>query len=180
MNYEVGKQYEMKVVDIRKDSAGHNYIALHDDDPNKEYRVYNILKCQLDSLPDTMYVIVKSIDVFGKIKFAQDIARLNKEHYHEGKLYAFDVIDVKEDHNTNVTYYELEDDFTTHRLYFSGRSCNKSRCDIYPGLRPAGPHRGGCPALPGGSRSPAASFRRLYKAGGGLPWCEIRWRPLWQ
>ena len=84
MNYEIGKQYEMKVVDIRKDSAGHNYIALHDDDPNKEYRVYNILKCQLDSLPDTMYVMVKSIDVFGKIKFAQDIARLNKEHYHEG------------------------------------------------------------------------------------------------
>ena len=120
MNYEVGKQYEMKVVDIRKDSAGHDFIALHDDDPNKEYRVYNILKCQLDSLPDTMYVIVKSIDVFGKIKFAQDIARLNKEHYHEGKLYAFDVIDVKEDHNTNVTYYELEDDFATHRLYFNG------------------------------------------------------------
>ena len=120
MNYEIGKQYEMKVVDIRKDSAGHNYIALHDDDPNKEYRVYNILKCQYDSLPDTMYVMVKSIDVFGKIKFAQDIARLNKEHYHEGKLYAFDVIDVKEDHNTNVTYYELEDDFSTHRFYFTG------------------------------------------------------------
>lgn len=120
MNYEVGKQYEMKVMDIRKDSAGHNYIALHDDDPSKEYRVYNILKCQLDSLPDTMYVIVKSIDVFGKIKFAQDIARLNKEHYHEGKLYAFDVIDVKEDLNTNATYYELEDDFTTHRFYFNG------------------------------------------------------------
>jgi hypothetical protein len=68
-----------------------------------------------------MYVIVKSIDVFGKIKFAQDIARLNKEHYHEGKLYAFDVIDVKEDHNTNATYYELEDDFTTHRFYFNGK-----------------------------------------------------------
>ena len=120
MNYEVGKQYEMKVVDIRKDSAGHDFIVLHDDDPNKEYRVYNILKCQLDSLPDTMYVMVKSIDVFGKIKFAQDIARLNKEHYHEGKLYAFDVIDVKEDLNTNATYYELEDDFTTHRFYFNG------------------------------------------------------------
>lgn len=43
MNYEVGKQYEMRVVDIRVDSAGYNYIALHDDDPSKEYRVYNIL-----------------------------------------------------------------------------------------------------------------------------------------
>ena len=60
------------------------------------------------------------VNVFGKIKFVQDIARLNKEHYHEGNLYAFDVIDVKEDHNTNVTYYELEDDFATHRLYFNG------------------------------------------------------------
>ena len=120
MNYEEGKQYEMKVVDIRKDSAGYNYIALHDHDPNKEYRVYNILKCQYESLPDTLYVTVKSIDEFGKIKFAQDIARLNKEHYHEGKLYAFDVIDVKEDHNTNATYYELEDDFSSHRFYFDG------------------------------------------------------------
>ena len=120
MNYEVGKQYEMKVVDIRKDSAGYNYIVLHDDDPNKEYRVYNILKCQYESLPDTLYVVVKSIDEFGKIKFVQDIARLNKEHYHKGKLYAFDVIDVKEDHNTNTPYYILEDDFNSHRYYFSG------------------------------------------------------------
>lgn len=120
MNYEVGKQYEMKVVDIRKDSAGYNYIALHDDDPNKEYRVYNILKCQYESLPYTLYVKVKSIDVFGRIKFVQDIARLNKEHYHEGKLYAFDVKDIKEDYNTNATYYEMEDDFTSHRLYFDG------------------------------------------------------------
>jgi hypothetical protein len=120
MNYEIGKQYEMKVVDIRKDSAGYNYIALHDDDPNKEYRVYNILKCQYESLPDTIYVKVKSIDVFGKIKFVQDEGRLNKEHYREGKLYAFDVKDVKEDHNTNATYYELEDDFSSHRYYFDG------------------------------------------------------------
>lgn len=120
MNYEVGKQYEMNVVGIRVDTAGYNYIALHDDDPNKEYRVYNILKCQYESLPDTLYVIVKSKDAFGKIKFAQDIARLNREHYHEGKLYAFDIKDVKEDLNTNATYYELEDDFSSHRFYFDG------------------------------------------------------------
>ena len=120
MNYEKGKQYELKVVDIRKDSAGYNYIALHDDDPNKEYRVYNILKCQYDSLPDKLYVIVKDIDAFGKIKFAQDIARLNRDHYREGKLYAFDIKDVKEDLNTDATYYELEDDFSSHRLYFEG------------------------------------------------------------
>jgi len=40
MNYEIGKQYEMKVVDIRKDSAGYNYIALHDDDSTNEENVY--------------------------------------------------------------------------------------------------------------------------------------------
>lgn len=120
MNYEIGKQYEMKVVDIRKDSAGYNYIALHDDDPNKEYRVYNILKCQYDSLPDTLYVKVKSIDVFGKIKFVQDEARLNKEHYQEGKLYAFEVTDVKEDFRTKSTFYVLEDDFSMHRMFYKG------------------------------------------------------------
>lgn len=120
MNYEVGKQYEMTVVDIRKDSAGYNYIALHDDDPSKEYRVYNILKCQYDSLPDTLYVTVKSIDVFGKTKFVQDEARLNREHYQEGKLYAFEVTDVKEDFRTKVTFYVLEDDFSTHRMFFKG------------------------------------------------------------
>ena len=120
MNYEIGKQYEMKVVDIRKDSAGYNYIALHDDDPNKEYRVYNILKCQYDSLPDTLYVKVKSIDVFGKIKFVQDEARLNKEHYQEGKLYAFEVTDVKEDFHTKSTFYVLEDDFSMHRMFYKG------------------------------------------------------------
>lgn len=118
MNYEVGKQYEMKVVDIRVDSAGYNYIALHDDDPNKEYRVYNILKCQYDSLPDKLYVLVKSIDVLGKIKFVQDEGRLNQEHYKEGKLYAFEITDVKEDFRTKATYYVLEDDFTSHRMYF--------------------------------------------------------------
>ena len=118
MNYEVGKQYEMNVVGIRVDTAGYNYIALHDDDPNKEYRVYNILKCQYESLPDTLYVLVKSIDAFGKIKFVQDEGRLNREHYQEGKLYAFEVTDVKEDFRTKDTYYVLEDDFSTHRLYF--------------------------------------------------------------
>ncbi len=120
MNYEIGKQYELKVVDIRKDSAGYNFIALHDDDPNKEYRVYNILKCQYDSLPDTLYVTVKSIDIFGRVKFQQDEARLNKEHYQEGKLYAFEVIDIKEDYNSKSAFYVLEDDFTSHRLYFKG------------------------------------------------------------
>ena len=125
MNYELGKQYEMKVVDIRVDSAGYNYIALHDEDSSKEYRVYNILKCQYESLPDTLYVKVKSIDQFGKVKFMQDEARLNKEHYQIGKLYAFEVTDVKEDYNSGKTYYVIEDEFTSHHYYFQGKQKHK-------------------------------------------------------
>jgi len=120
MNYELGKQYEMKVVGIHVDSTGYNYIALHDDDPSKEYRVYNILKCQYESLPDTLYVVVRSIDAFGKIKFRQDEGRLYQEHYKPGKLYAFEVTDVKEDYNSGKPYYVIEDDFATHHYYFQG------------------------------------------------------------
>lgn len=118
MNYEVGKQYEMKVVDIRVDSAGYNYIALRDDE--SEYRVYNILKCQYENLPDTLYVVLKDIDPFGKLKFRQDEGRLNQEHYIVGKYYAFEVTDVKEDFNSKAPYYVIEDDFTSHRFYFKG------------------------------------------------------------
>ena len=110
----------MQVAGIRKDSAGYDYIALHDDDPNKEYRVYNILKCQYDSLPEQLHVVVKSIDVFGKIKLRQDEEWLNRQHYEEGKLYAFEVTELKEDYNTAAPYYVIEDDFTSHRYYFKG------------------------------------------------------------
>lgn len=120
MNYEVGKQYEMRVVGIQKDSAGFNFIALHDDDPSKEYRVYNILKCQWDGLPDTLYVVVKSIDEYGRLKLRQDEGRLFQEHYITGKLYAFEVLDVKEDFNSGKPYYLIEDDFAAHHYYFQG------------------------------------------------------------
>lgn len=121
MNYEIGKQYEMKVVGFRKDSAGHDFIELHDDDPSKEYRVYNILKCQWDGLPETLYVIVKNIDEFGKIRLRQDEGRLFQEHYKIGKLYAFEVTDVKEDYNSRAPYCVIEDDFATHHYYFQGK-----------------------------------------------------------
>lgn len=110
----------MDVAGIRKDSAGYDYIALQDDDPSKEYRVYNILKCQYDSLPKTLYVKVKSIDAFGKMKFKQDEERLIKSHYQLRKLYPFEVTDVKEDYNTKKPYYVIEDDFMVHRYYFQG------------------------------------------------------------
>lgn len=120
MQYELGKQYEMRVVEMRKDSNDTDYIVLHDDDSLKEYRVYNILKCQYNGLPDTLYVKVKSIDEFGRIKFVQDEERLVKEHYEIGKLYAFEIVDVKEDYKTNAPYYVIEDNFKDHHYYFRG------------------------------------------------------------
>ncbi len=120
MQYELNKHYEMNVIGIRKDTAGYDYIALQDEDPSKEYRVYNILKCQYESLPKTLYVKVKSIDVFGKMKFAQDEERLIKEHYQQGKIYSFDVTDIKEDYYTKKTYYVIEDEFKAHHYYFQG------------------------------------------------------------
>ena len=81
MNYELGQQYEMRVVDTRFDSAGNKYVLLEDNNnPSAQIRVYNILKCQIDNLPETMYVKVYRIDEFGHVKFKQDEARLVKEH----------------------------------------------------------------------------------------------------
>ena len=120
MNYELGKQYELEVIDIRKDNAGYNYIALTDGKNPKEYRVYNILKCQYEGLPKSVYVKVTAIDVGGRVKFRQDEARLYEEHYKKGNLYPFSIIDVKEDYNSKVPFYIIEDDFSQHRIYFKG------------------------------------------------------------
>ena len=121
MNYEVGNKYIMNVAGIRKDSAGYDYISLFDDtNDNKEYRAYNIMKCQYDDLPEKLPVIVKSIDPFGKIKLKQDEAWFNREHYEVGKRYIFEVIEIKEDFNTKTPYYVLEDVYATHRYYFKG------------------------------------------------------------
>ena len=59
MTYELGKQYEMKVVGIQLDSTGKKYIALHDDDPSKEYRVYEILKCQYEATIQELNQLIK-------------------------------------------------------------------------------------------------------------------------
>lgn len=118
MQYEVGKQYELQTVGIRRDSAGYNYIAIIDDKADKEYRVYNILKCQYDGLPKSIYVKVTKIDPDGRVRFKQDEARLMAEHYEKGKFYVFSVVEIKEDYNSKVPYYLVEDDFCQHRLYF--------------------------------------------------------------
>lgn len=120
MAYQVGQQLEMKVLGIRRDSAGYNYIALYDENYSKECKVYNILKCQHDSLPKTLYVQVKSIDAFGNVKFQQDEGRLYREHYREGKLNAFTITGTGEDWKSHKPYYIIEDSFASHRYYFYG------------------------------------------------------------
>lgn len=114
-------KYELRVIDIRKDSAGYDYIALENPDinSNREIRVYNILACQINELPQSLYVKV-SIDEFGKIKFKQDIEQVFRDHYKEGKIYGFTVISIGQDHNTQRPFYEIEDEITSHRYYFQG------------------------------------------------------------
>lgn len=111
----------MKVIGLRTDdNTGCQYIAIEDAD-SREFRVYNILKCQYENIPDSLYVKVRSIDAFGKIRFSQDEGRLYQEHYKKGKLYSFEVIGTGEDYNTKAPFYLLQDDFSsTHRYYFKG------------------------------------------------------------
>lgn len=118
MKYEVGRQYELQTVGIRRDSAGYNYIALIDDEGDKEYRIYNILKCQYEGLPKTVYVKVTKIEPDGRVRFKQDEARLMAEHYKKDEFYIFSVTEIKEDYNTKAPYYIVEDDFSQHRFYF--------------------------------------------------------------
>lgn len=120
MTYEINKTYTMKVAGLRKNSIGRDYLAIYDDDGTKEYRVNNVLKFQLENVPNEVNVIVSDIDATGKILFKQDEASLYKDFYKKGKLYGFSIVDVKEDYNTNASYYIIEDDYAQHRFYFSG------------------------------------------------------------
>ena len=119
MEYKLGEQYEMNVKEMRQNSAGDSYILVVDSE-GREFRIYNILKCQTEDLPKTLYVKVKKIDAFGKISIIQDEARVLKEHYIPGKLYAFRIIDIKHDNGSDTDFYVIEDDFASHRYYIHG------------------------------------------------------------
>lgn len=119
MEYKLGEQYEMEVREMRQNSAGVPYILVADNE-DREFRIYNILKCQLEELPSTLYVKVRSIDAFGKFSICQDEGRVFKEHYHPGKMYPFHVFDIKHDSPANKDYYLIEDDFASHRYYIYG------------------------------------------------------------
>lgn len=116
MQYQLNQQIELPVRDLRIDTnTGAEYAVVYDDE--REYRIYNLLKCQAESLPEKMYLKVCAVSAFG-YKLRQDEGRLFQEHYQVDKLYAFEVKDVKEDHNSDKPYYIIEDDFASHHYYF--------------------------------------------------------------
>lgn len=120
MEYKLGEQYEMVVRDIRQNSAGDPYILVTDNE-GREFRIYNILKCQLEELPNTLYVKVRSVDAFGRFSICQDEGRVFQEHYQPGKMYPFHIFDIKHDRISDKDYYLIEDDFATHRYYIHGK-----------------------------------------------------------
>ena len=118
MTYQLNQQLELPVRDLRVDTnTGAQYAVVYDDE--REYRIYNLLNCQKESLPEKMYVKVSQMSAYG-FKLRQDEGRLFQEHYQEGKLYSFDVKDVKLDHNSDTPYYIIEDDFASHHYYYKG------------------------------------------------------------
>lgn len=88
MEYNFGESYEFDVIDLRVDqNTGASYVAVCNDncDEKREYRIYNILKCQLESLPSKIFVTLKSKDVFDRVMFKQDIKRVFADHYQYGE-----------------------------------------------------------------------------------------------
>lgn len=115
MELNVGDKFELEVIDLCSNNKGRDYIlALGPDDVS--YNIYNILKCQFTSLPDTIYGEAIKLDNNGKMIVRQDEQRVLQEHYELGKYYTFTISDQSEDNN-KVKYYVLEDDFACHRWY---------------------------------------------------------------
>ena len=115
MELELNQQYEFEVIDICSNTNGLDYLLVLGPD-DKTYKVYNIIKCQYTSIPDTIYGIVSGKDIYGRIRIKQDECRVLQEHYDIGHFYAFKISDKKQDNN-NKTYYVLEDDFSYQRWY---------------------------------------------------------------
>ena len=113
--YNIGDKCELEVLDICSNTNGYDYLeCLSPDD--RLCRVYNILKCQYASVPNTIYAEVKSFTDDGHPKFRQDEQRVLQEHYSLGHLYAFSIADRKTDNNKKA-YYVIEDDFASQRWY---------------------------------------------------------------
>lgn len=115
MELQLNQHYEFEVIDICGNTNGYDYLLVLGPD-DKTYRVYNIIKCQYTSIPDTIYGIVTGINVNGGLRIKQDECRVLQEHYEIGHFYAFKISDKRKDNNDKV-YYVLEDDFSYQRWY---------------------------------------------------------------
>ena len=115
MELQVNQQYEFEVIDICSNTSGYDYLLVLGPD-DKTYKVYNIIKCQYASIPDTIYGIVVGRNNYGALRIKQDECRVLQEHYSIGHFYAFKISDKRKDNN-DKTYYVLEDDFSYQRWY---------------------------------------------------------------
>lgn len=115
MDIQLNKQYEFEVIDICSNTNGLDYLLVLGPD-DKTYKVYNIIKCQYTSIPDTIYGIVAGRTANGNLRIKQDECRVLQEHYDIGHYYPFKISDKRKDKNDKV-YYVLEDDFSYQRWY---------------------------------------------------------------
>lgn len=116
-SYEVGQKLELPVVDKGINTNDMPYLEVYHADTDRRYRIFNLLKFQYDYPPDSMYVKVAKVDVFGKVFMMQDLERVFKDLYKVGGMYKFDIKDRKTDTNTKAEYLELEDENFIHRWY---------------------------------------------------------------
>ena len=115
MELQINQHYEFEVIDICSNTNGLDYLLVLGPD-DKTYKVYNIIKCQYTSIPDTIYGIVTGRNLNGNLKIKQDECRVLQEHYETGHYYSFKISDKRKDNNDKV-YYVLEDDFSYQRWY---------------------------------------------------------------
>lgn len=115
MELLINQHYEFEVIDICSNTNGYDYLLVLGPD-DATYKVYNIIKCQYASIPDTIYGIVIGFNDKGKARIRQDECRVLQEHYDLGHYYTFKISDKRKDNKDNQ-YYVLEDDFSYQRWY---------------------------------------------------------------
>ena len=115
MTYQVGDKLCLKTVGAMcVNRNGRNFIMVTDD--QYQYPVYNILKCQYEDFPEFLHVIVRSVDVTGRVILIQDYPAVFASHYTNGECKNFYITSMGND-NKGKPYYMVEDDFAEHRFY---------------------------------------------------------------
>ena len=115
MKLQVNQSYEFDVIDMCSSNNGLDYLLVFGPD-DKSYKVFNIIKCQYNNIPNTITGIVIGFDVNGNAKIRQDECRVLQEHYALNHYYTFKISDKRTDNN-GKDYYIIEDDFSYQRWY---------------------------------------------------------------